>query len=112
MDQERLTRDQAREVLTRTEGLALTYAGCGPHSSPEKRGSPQPSTGASAVGRRKHRHGRAIRPEGVVISVHHDGSVTLAAAVGGHRMRHPLSTSRGGLESPVAVGGMDVPRRR
>jgi hypothetical protein len=84
--QERLTRDQAREVMKKTEGLALTYAGRGGSHPLESvdRLNPRPGLRRwvavnAATGE------RSVWKESW-ISIHHDGSVTLAAAVGGHRM--------------------------
>lgn len=83
---DRLTREEAREVLTKTVGLALTYAGRGGVHPLENvdRDNPRPglhrwvavnaATGERSVWREAW------------IGIHHDGSVTVAAAVGGHRM--------------------------
>lgn len=83
---DRLTREEARGVLTKTVGLALTYAGRrGVHPLENvDRDNPRPglrrwvavnaATGERSVWREAW------------ISIHHDGSVTVAAAVGGHRM--------------------------
>ncbi|WP_087129500.1 AlbA family DNA-binding domain-containing protein [Microbacterium esteraromaticum] len=83
---DRLTRDEARGVLTKTVGLALTYAGRGGVHPLENvdRDNPRPglrrwvavNTAASE---------RSLWKE-AWMSLHHDGSVTVAAAVGGHRM--------------------------
>jgi hypothetical protein len=83
---ERLTREQAREVLTKTEPLALTYAGRGgihPLESVD-RGNPRPGL-RRWVAVNAATGDRSAWKESW-ISIHHDGSVTLAAAVGGHRM--------------------------
>lgn len=82
----RLTRVEATGVLTRTVGLALTYAGRGgvhPLESVD-RDNPRPGLRRwvavnTAVGE------RSVWRE-AWMSIHHDGSVTVAAAVGGHRM--------------------------
>ncbi|MCC4268372.1 AlbA family DNA-binding domain-containing protein [Microbacterium schleiferi] len=83
---DRLTREEARGVLTKTVGLALTYAGRGGVHPLENvdRDNPRP-------GLRRWMAVNAATGERSVwreawISVHHDGSVTVAAAVGGHRM--------------------------
>lgn len=96
---ERLTREQAREVLTKTEPLALTYAGRGgihPLESVD-RGNPRPGLRRwvavnTATGERS-----AWKESW--ISIHHDGSVTLAAAVGGHRMSSEDYFGGGQVES-------------
>lgn len=83
---DRLTREEARGVLTKTVGLALTYAGRGgihPLESVD-RDNPRPGLRRwiavnTATGE------RSIWKE-AWMSIHHDGSVTVAAAVGGHRM--------------------------
>jgi len=82
----RLTRDQTREVLTKTEGLALTYAGRnGVHPLESvDRHNPRPGL-RRWVAVNTATGDRSVWKESW-ISVHHDGSVTLAAAVGGHRM--------------------------
>lgn len=81
----RLSREQARGVLTKTVGLALTYAGRGGIHPLENvdRDNPRPGLRRwvavnTATGE------RSIWKE-AWISIHHDGSVTVAAAVGGHR---------------------------
>lgn len=83
---DRLTREEVRGVLTKTVGLALTYAGRGGVHPLENvdRDNPRP-------GLRRWMAVNAATGERSVwreawISVHHDGSVTVAAAVGGHRM--------------------------
>ncbi|WP_433330165.1 AlbA family DNA-binding domain-containing protein [Spirillospora sp. CA-294931] len=83
---ERLTREQARGVLTTTVGLALTYAGRGGVHPLENvdRDNPRPGLRRwvavnTATGE------RSIWKE-AWMSIHHDGSVAVAAAVGGHRM--------------------------
>lgn len=83
---DRLTRDEARGVLTKTVELALTYAGRGGVHPLENvdRDNPRPGLRRwvavnTATGE------RSIWKE-AWISIHHDGSVTVAAAVGGYRM--------------------------
>jgi hypothetical protein len=83
---DRLTRDQARDVLSKTEGLALTYAGrdgIHPLESMD-RNNPRPGL-RRWVAVNTATHERAVWKEATA-SIHHDGSVTLTAAVGGHRM--------------------------
>jgi hypothetical protein len=83
---DRLTRDGARQVLSNAEGLALTYAGRGgihPFESVDRH-NPRP-------GLRRWVAVNTATSEFSVwkeswMSIHHDGSVTLAAAVGGHHM--------------------------
>jgi hypothetical protein len=83
---DRLTREEARTVLTKTVGLALTYAGRGGIHPLENvdRDNPRPGLRRwvavnTAIGE------RSVWRE-AWMSIHHDGSVTVAAAVGGHRM--------------------------
>lgn len=83
---ERLAREQARGVLTKAVGLALTYAGRGGTHPLESvdRDNPRPGLRRwvavnTATGE------RSIWKE-AWMSIHHDGSVTITAAVGGHRM--------------------------
>lgn len=82
---ERLTRDQAQKVMSKAESLALTYAGRGgvhPLESVDRL-NPRPglrrwvlvSTAAAAYSWWKE----------AWAAIHHNGSVTLAAAVAGHR---------------------------
>lgn len=81
----RLTRDQAREILTKTESLALHYAGRGgihPLESVDRL-NPRP-------GLRRWQAVNTATSEGSSwkeswASIHHDGSVALASSVGGHR---------------------------
>ncbi|MEO3763902.1 ATP-binding protein [Streptomyces sp. B8F3] len=83
----RLSRDEARLVLEETAELALVYAGRGgihPLESVDRL-NPRPGLRRwvavnTATGE------RAVWKESWV-AIHHDGSVTLAAAVGGHRNR-------------------------
>lgn len=82
---DRLTREEARAVLTKTEGLALTYAGRGGIHPLENvdRNNPRPGLRRwvavnAATGE------RSVWKE-AWMSIHHDGSVTVSAAVGGHR---------------------------
>jgi hypothetical protein len=83
---ERLTRDEARGVLSKTESLALTYAGHGgvhPLASVDRK-NPRPGLRRwVAVNTAATEHSGWKESWA---SIHHDGSVTLAAAVGGHRI--------------------------
>ena len=83
---DRLAREEARTVLTRTVELALIYAGRqGIHPLENvDRDNPRPGLRRwvavnAATGE------RSIWRE-AWISIHHDGSVTVVAAVGGHRV--------------------------
>lgn len=85
---ERLSRDDARAVLARADRLAAEYAGSsGVHPLMNvDRLNPRPGLRRwvavnTATGERSS-WGEAW------ITVHHDGSVTLAAAIGGHRTGH------------------------
>jgi hypothetical protein len=81
----RLTRDGAREVLSKTEGLALTYAGRGGIHPLENVDRLNPRPGLRrwvAVNTATGEH--SVWKESWV-SIHDDGSVAVAAAVGGHR---------------------------
>lgn len=87
-----ITRDQARAVLSEAEKLCLLYAGHGgihPLESIE-RSNPRPGLRrwvyANAATREETRWKEAW------VSVHHDGSVAMAAALGAHR----LPTQEGG----------------
>lgn len=85
----RLTRDQARAVLSKTEGLALTYAGRGGVHPLENVDRKNPRPGLRrwiAVNTAGDGHG-AWREAWA--SIHHDGSVTLALVAGGY----PVSSS-------------------
>ncbi|MFJ7078457.1 helix-turn-helix domain-containing protein [Streptomyces sp. NPDC098781] len=82
---ERMTRDRARYVLATTEALALTYAenrGVHPLRNVDVH-NPRPglrrwvAVSMATIDRPSWRE--------AWVSIHHDGSVTLAAAVGGHR---------------------------
>lgn len=83
---DRLTREEARGVFTKTVGLALTYAGRrGVHLLENvDRHNPRPEL-RRWVAVNTANGERSIWKE-AWMSVHHDGSVTVAAAVGGHRM--------------------------
>jgi hypothetical protein len=82
----RLTRDQARDVLSQTASLALTYAGSGGVHPLESVDRLNPRPGLRRwVAVNTATVERSVWKEAWV-SIHHDGSVTLAAAVGGHRV--------------------------
>lgn len=83
---DRLTRDQAREVLSKSEKRALTYAGRrGVHPLESvDRLNPRPGL-RRWVAVNTATDERSTWKEAWV-SIHHDGSVTIAAVVGGHRM--------------------------
>ena len=82
----RLTRDDAREILARTESLALFYAGRGGIHPLESidRHNPRPGLRRWVAVNSATGEGSAWKEAWA--SIHHDGSVTIAAAVGGHRM--------------------------
>ncbi|MFB8147503.1 helix-turn-helix domain-containing protein [Microbacterium sp. NPDC056003] len=83
---DRLTREEARAVLTKTVGLALIYAGRGGVHPLENVDLDNPRPGLRRwVAMNKASDERSLWKEAWV-SIHHDGSVTIAAAVGGHRM--------------------------
>lgn len=82
----RLTRDQAREVLSRSERLALTYAGRGGIHPLESVDRLNPRPGLRRWVAVNTATGERSTWKEAWLSIHHDGSVTLAAAVGGHRM--------------------------
>ncbi|UBV20819.1 ATP-binding protein [Mycolicibacterium fortuitum] len=84
---DRLTREAARDVLSTAEGLALVYAGRGgihPLQSVERL-NPRPGLRRwVAVNTATSEHARWKE---AWASIHDDGSVTLAAAVGAHRIQ-------------------------
>ncbi|ACZ22389.1 predicted transcriptional regulator with HTH domain protein [Sanguibacter keddieii DSM 10542] len=83
---ERLTRDGARDVLTKAEGLALFYAGRGGVHPLENVDLHNPRPGLRRwVAVNTATDDRSLWREAWA-SLHHDGSVTLAAAVGSHRL--------------------------
>jgi len=82
---ERLTRDGAREVLSKSAELSSTYAGRRGIHPLESVDRPNPRPGL-----RRWVAVNTATDEGSTwkeswVTIHHDGSVTLAAAVGGHR---------------------------
>ena len=82
----RLTRDQAREMLSKCEGLALTYAGRGGIHPLENVDLNNPRPGLRRWVAVNTATGERSTWKEAWLSIHHDGSVTLAAAVGAHRM--------------------------
>jgi hypothetical protein len=87
--QERLAREQAQNVLSEAEDLALTYAGRGgvhPLDSVDRLNLRPGLRRWVAVNTATDERGSAWKESWA--SVHHDGSVTLAAAAGGHRSSH------------------------
>ena len=96
---DRLTRDEARGVLTNAVGLALTYAGRGGVHPLESVDRDNPRLGLRRwVAVNTATGDRSIWKEAWV-SFHHDGSVVLAAAVGGHRMSSEEYFERWQVES-------------
>lgn len=83
---ERLTRDQARDTFTETEGLALTYAGRGGIHPLESVDRINPRPGLRRWVAVNTATGERSTWKESWINLHHDGSVTLATAAGGHRM--------------------------
>lgn len=82
----RLTRDEARDILTKTESLALTYAGRGGIHPLESVDRVNPRPGLRRWQAINTATGERSSWKESWASIHHDGSVTLASAVGGHRM--------------------------
>ena len=82
----RLTRDGAREVLSKTVSWALTYAGRGGIHPLESVDRLNPRPGLRRwVAVNSATHKGSMWKEASA-SIHHDGSVTLGAAVGAHRI--------------------------
>lgn len=83
--QERLTREAAREVLSKTESVALSFAtnlGVHPLQSVDRL-NPRPGLRRwVAINTATSQHSAWKE---AWASIHHDGSVALSAAVGGHR---------------------------
>lgn len=82
----RLSREDARGVLTKTVGLALTYAGRGGIHPLENVDRDNPRPGLRRWVAVNTATGEHSAWREAWMSIHHDGSVTVAAAVGGHRM--------------------------
>lgn len=82
---DRLTRDEAQEVLSKSGDLSLTYAGrSGIHPLESvDRLNPRPGLRRWVAANTATEEGAAWKESWATI--HHDGSVTLAAAIGGHR---------------------------
>lgn len=81
----RLNRDEARSVLSRAEKLALVYAGRGWIHPLESVDLLNPRPGLRRWVAMNKATGEHSRWKESWVSIHHDGSVTLATAVGGHR---------------------------
>lgn len=82
----RLTREEARGVLTKTVGLALTYAGRGGIHPLENVDRDNPRPGLRRWVAVNNATGERSMWRESWMSIHDDGSVTVATAVGGHRM--------------------------
>jgi hypothetical protein len=81
----RLTRDEARTVLSNTVGLALTFAGRGGIHPLESVDRQNPRPGLRRwVAVNTATDERSTWKQSAM-SIHHNGAVTLAATVGGHR---------------------------
>lgn len=99
---QRLTRDDARDVLSKTASLALTYAGRNGIHPVESvdRLNPRP-------GLRRWVAVNTATAEFAVwkeswMSIHHDGSATMATAVGGHR-KSGNEVFEGGQIAPYTI---------
>ncbi|MGO1412012.1 MULTISPECIES: AlbA family DNA-binding domain-containing protein [Micrococcales] len=82
---ERLTRDQARDVLTKAKSMGEFYAGKGGVHPLDNVEHYNPRPGLRRWIAVNTTTDRSIWREAWA-GIHHDGSVTVAAAVGGHRM--------------------------
>ncbi|MBN9177826.1 MAG: putative DNA binding domain-containing protein [Microbacterium sp.] len=83
---ERLTRDQARDTLTKAKSLGDFYAGKGGIHPLDNVDQHNPRPGLRRWVAVNTATGDRSTWKEAWASIHHDGSVTLAAAVGGHRM--------------------------
>lgn len=83
---DRLTREGVRDVLSKVEDLALTYAGRGGIHPLESVNRLNPRPGLHRWVAVNTATGEHAAWKESCASIHQDGSVTLAAAVGGHRM--------------------------
>lgn len=83
---ERMDRDEARRTLKEAEPLALSYAGRDGVHPLENVGLFDPRPGLRRWVAVNTATGERTLWKEAWVSIHHDGSVTLAAAVGGHRM--------------------------
>ncbi|MGW6262387.1 AlbA family DNA-binding domain-containing protein [Streptomyces sp. NPDC055085] len=81
---ERLTRESARAVLNRTERLALKYASQRGMHPLQNVDTPNPRPGLRRWVCVNTATSERSRWKEAWLSIHHDGSVTLAAVVGGH----------------------------
>ena len=82
---DRMTRDEARAVLSKTESLALTYAGSSGIHPVESVDRFNPRPGLRRWVAVNTATGERSGLKESWMSVHNDGSVTLATAIGGHR---------------------------
>jgi hypothetical protein len=82
---DRITRDEARAVLSKTESLALTYAGSSGIHPVESVDRSNPRPGLRRWVAVNTATGERSGLKESWMSVHNDGSVTLATAIGGHR---------------------------
>lgn len=83
---DRLTREEARIVLAKAESLALTFAGRGGIHPLENVDRSNPRPGLRRWVAVNTATGERSRWKEAWGSIHQDGSTTLMAAVGGHRM--------------------------
>jgi hypothetical protein len=82
----RLTRDEARDVLSKTAGLALTYAGHGGVHPLDNLDRLNPRPGLRRWVAVNTATGERSNWKEAGASIHDDGSVTLVAAIGAHRI--------------------------
>lgn len=97
--QKRLTRDEAGEVMAKTVELALTYAGRGGIHPLESVDRLNPRPGLRRWVAMNTATGGATVWKESWVSIHHDGSVSLATAVGGHRISSDVYFEGGQVES-------------
>ena len=82
----RMSRDGARDVMSKAEGLALLYAGRGGLHPLESVDRLNPRPGLRRWVAVNTATADLSAWKEAWVSIHHDGSVTLTAAIGGHRV--------------------------
>ncbi|WP_231914454.1 hypothetical protein [Rhodococcus sp. LB1] len=97
----RPTRDQAREVFEAAESHALVYAGRGGTHPLESVDRLNPRPGLRRWVAANTQKAEADRWKEAWASIHHDGAVTLAAAIGGHPIARDRNNPGDHIDSPA-----------
>jgi hypothetical protein len=104
----RPTRKEAQAIFKQAEKITLTYSNRNAIHPLENIDRLNPRPGLRRWGATNNATGESSRWREAWASVHHDGSVTLAAAVGGHRKSSDENFEDRDVEARVVDGQCDA----